>query len=82
MKDTIKAMGIGVVIGLGAMVVVQVLSNEDFQEALKSTIKLVERKTKEGVESMNEDAMLQKARLTKDPGVNQKWVEDQWDAVI
>lgn len=80
MKDTLKAMVIGVAVGLGGVVVWRVLSNEEVRASLKSGVEQVTQAASEKVSELSEEAILQKARLTGDPSGIQQRAADQWSA--
>lgn len=81
MKDTTKVAVVGAAAGLMVMLAWQLASNSDLQKKLEERITKTEGTAKRQVKQIGEEAMLQRAQMTNDLTVNQRWVENQWDAL-
>ena len=81
MKDTTKVVVTGAAAGLMLMLAWQLVSNSDLQKKLEERMSKAVGTAKRQVKQIGEDAMLQRAQMTNDPTVNQRWVENQWDAL-
>lgn len=82
MKRMVQAVGLGVVIGLAAVMVHEVIKSEEFQEAVQDGVASVKNLMKHQKEWKSEHEMLREAERTNDPKVNQQWVAEQWEAVL
>lgn len=81
MKDTTKAAMAGLATGLTVILMWHLVSHSDLQRQLNEGAgKMVERARRQ-TGQLDEKVMLKRAQLTNDPRVNQRWVEDQWDAL-
>ena len=85
----IRAVATGVVLGLGAVVIHGVVTDDAFQTAIreaveevKLAVEEVKRVTKSQKREVSEEDVLREAFETDDPKVNQAWVESQWEAVL
>lgn len=81
MKDTTKVVVTGAAAGLMLMLAWQLVSNSDLQKKLEERMSKAAGTAKRQVKQIGEGAMLQRAQMTNDPTVNQRWVENQWDAL-
>ena len=81
MKDTTKVAVAGAAAGLMLMLAWQLVSNSDLQKKLEERMSKAAGTAKRQVKQIGEEAMLQRAQMTNDPTVNQRWVENQWDAL-
>lgn len=82
MKDAAKVAMTGAVTGLALVLAWQIVSNVNMRKQLRENVSKTVGQARSRAKRFDEGAMLQRARLTNDPGVNQRWVENQWDAII
>lgn len=68
-------------VGLGAVVGFIVVTRPESIERMKNGVTDIFSTSKKKVDEMSEEAALRTARLTKNPQVNQDWVERQWESI-
>lgn len=68
-------------VGLGAVVGFIVVMRPESIERMKNGVTDIFSTSKKKVDEMSEEVALRTARLTKDPQVNQDWVERQWESI-
>ena len=81
MKNTTKAAMAGLTTGLTVILMWQLVSHSDLQRQLNESAGKMVEMARRRTGQLDEKAMLKRAELTNDPRVNQRWVEDQWDAL-
>ena len=81
MKRTLQLVGIGVVVGLGAVVVHEVLGSDEFKQAITETVQSVRHLVEDQKKKAAEKERLEPLRK-HDPEANRAWVEAQWDEVL
>lgn len=57
------------------------VTNEDLRGRLLRSAKDVYDTSKKKVDVMTEDVAMRTAQVTKNPKINQDWVEKQWESV-
>lgn len=68
-------------VGLGAVVGFVVVTRPESIERMKNGVTDIFSTSKKKVDEMSEEVALRTARLTKNPQVNQDWVERQWESI-
>ncbi|RHS39301.1 hypothetical protein [Collinsella sp. AF08-23] len=68
-------------VGLGAVVGFIVVMRPESIERMKNGVTDIFSTSKKKVDEMSEEVALRTARLTKNPQVNQDWVERQWESI-
>lgn len=68
-------------VGLGAVVGFIVVRRPESIERMKNGVTDIFSTSKKKVDEMSEEVALRTARLTKNPQVNQDWVERQWESI-
>lgn len=68
-------------VGLGAVVGFIVVTRPESIERMKNGVTDIFSTSKKKVDEMSEEVALRIARLTKNPQVNQDWVERQWESI-
>lgn len=68
-------------VGLGAVVGFIVVTRPESIERMKNGVIDIFSTSKKKVDEMSEEVALRTARLTKNPQVNQDWVERQWESI-
>lgn len=68
-------------VGLGAVVGFIVVTRPESIERMKNGVTDILSTSKKKVDEMSEEVALRTARLTKNPQVNQDWVERQWESI-
>lgn len=68
-------------VGLGAVVGFIVVTPPESIERMKNGVTDIFSTSKKKVDEMSEEVALRTARLTKNPQVNQDWVERQWESI-
>ena len=68
-------------VGLGAVVGFIVVTRPESIELMKNGVTDIFSTSKKKVDEMSEEVALRTARLTKNPQVNQDWVERQWESI-
>ena len=60
---------------------ITLVTNEDLRGRLLRSAKDVYDTSKKKVDVMTEDVAMRTAQVTKNPKINQDWVEKQWESV-
>lgn len=68
-------------VGLGAVVGFIVVTRPESIERMKNGVTDIFSTSKKKVDEMSEEVALRTARSTKNPQVNQDWVERQWESI-
>lgn len=68
-------------VGLGAVVGFIVVTRPESIERMKNGVTDIFSTSKKKVDEMSEEVALRTARLTKNPQVNQDWVESRWESI-
>lgn len=68
-------------VGLGAVVGFIIVTRPESIERMKNGVTDIFSTSKKKVDEMSEEVALRTARLTKNPQVNQDWVERQWESI-
>lgn len=68
-------------VGLGAVVGFIVVTRPESIERMKNGVTDIFSTSKKKVDEMSEEVALRTARLTKNPQVNQDWVERKWESI-
>lgn len=71
----------GLVVAAGAFIGYKVATDEEFRGRLTRGAKDMYQTSKKKVGDMTEDVALRTAQLTKNPKINQEWVENQWETL-
>ena len=80
-----KFFGIAVVVGAvvaGAAVGYKLATDSNLRERMVRNAKDALHVSKQRMDEMTEEVALKTARVTKNPKINQDWVDKQWEAVI
>ena len=76
MKRMVKAVGLGVSLGLAGVIIHEVMASEEFQRAVRETTDKV-KEVLQAKQVSSEDTAWK-----EDPQANRDWVERQWEAVL
>ena len=68
-------------VGVGAYVGYKVVTDEELRERILDMVDEVRLATHERVSGMSEEVAARRAQVTRNPKVNQDWVEQQWESV-
>lgn len=71
----------GLVVAAGAFIGYKAATDEEFRGRLTRGAKDMYQTSKKKVGDMTEDVALRTAQLTKNPKINQEWVESQWETL-
>lgn len=80
MKKYIGIFIAGVAVAAGSFLGYKVATNDELRGKIVRNAQDVLKLTKK-IDTMSEDAAIRTAKLTKNPKVNQDYVEKQWEAI-
>lgn len=80
MKKYIGIIIAGVVVAAGSFLGYKVATNDELRGKIIRNAQDVLKLTKR-IDTMSEDVTIRTAKLTKNPKVNQDYVEKQWEAI-
>lgn len=66
-------------VALGAAVGYKMATDEDLRARMKRNAKDVLHTSKQRMDEMTEEVALKAAKMTRNPKINQDWVEKQWE---
>lgn len=68
-------------VAAGVFVGYKAATDQEFRGRITRGAKDVYQTSKKKVGDMTEDVAVRTAQMTKNPKINQEWVENQWDAL-
>ena len=71
----------GVAIVAGSLVGYKIATDKELRDYLVRTLQDAFNISKRKVTGMTEDVAMRTARMTRNPKINQDWVENQWEAI-
>ena len=71
----------GVAIVAGSMVGYKIATDKELRDYLVRNLQDAFNISKRKVTGMTEDVAMRTARMTRNPKINQDWVENQWEAI-
>lgn len=80
-----KLFGFAAVVGavaLGAVVGYKIATDEDLRTHMKQNAQDIFHASKQRMDEMTEEVALKTAKMTKNPKINQDWVEKQWEGIL
>ncbi len=80
MKKYIGIIIAGVAVAAGSFLGYKVATNDELRGKIVRNVQDVLKLTKK-IDTMSEDVAIRTAKLTKNPKVNQDYVEKQWEAI-
>ena len=80
MKKYIGIIIAGVAVAAGSFLGYKVATNDELRGKIVRNAQDVLKLTKK-IDTMSEDVAIRTAKLTKNPKVNQEYVEKQWEAI-
>lgn len=80
MKKYIGIIIVGVAVAAGSFLGYKVATNDELRGKIVRNAQDVLKLTKK-IDTMSEDVAIRTAKLTKNPKVNQDYVEKQWEAI-
>lgn len=80
MKKYIGIIIAGVAVAVGSFLGYKVATNDELRGKIVRNAQDVLKLTKK-IDTMSEDVAIRTAKLTKNPKVNQDYVEKQWEAI-
>lgn len=80
MKKYIGIIIAGVAVAAGSFLGYKVATNDELRRKIVRNAQDVLKLTKK-IDTMSEDVAIRTAKLTKNPKVNQDYVEKQWEAI-
>lgn len=82
MRKVATALAVGgVAIVAGSLVGYKIATDKEFRDYLVRNLQDAFNISKRKVTSMTEDVAMRTARMTRNPKINQDWVENQWEAI-
>lgn len=66
---------------IAAAATYMLLRNEDVRSRLQEKIRTTFQSSRDRVSTMSEEVALKTAKMTRNPKINQDWVERQWKSV-
>lgn len=78
MNKTSLFIGVTTAIAVTGVTAYVLIKNKDLREKAQDFISRVMQTSIDSVNEMTEEAALKTARATKNPKINQTWVENQW----
>lgn len=55
--------------------------NQKVQQVVSGLVKSAVGESAQKAQAMSEEMMMRRAKITNNPEINQRWVEQQWDAL-
>ena len=71
----------GVAIVAGSLVGYKIATDKELRDYLVRNLQDAFNISKRKVTGMTEDVAMSTARMTRNPKINQDWVENQWEAI-
>ncbi|WP_239452439.1 hypothetical protein [Collinsella intestinalis] len=71
----------GVAIVAGSLVGYKIATDKELRDYLVRNLQDAFNISKRKVTGMTEDVAMRTARMTRNPKINQDWVENQWEAI-
>lgn len=68
-------------IALGVIAGYKVTTDAELRNKLQRTARGAYASSRQRMDTMSEEVALRTAKVTKNPRINQEWVEHQWDAL-
>lgn len=85
MKLNVSAVALGIIggtaIALGAAIGYKLATDDDLRNTIVQSVREAVGAVYKNAADMSEDVALRTAQLTKNPKVNQDWVEHQWESI-
>ena len=82
MRKVATALAVGgVAIVAGSMVGYKIATDKELRDYLVRNLQDAFNISKRKVTGMTEDVAMRTARMTRNPKINQDWVENQWEAI-
>ena len=82
MKKLFGFTAVIVAIVLGAAAGYKVATDKDLRSRVKRNAQDIFQTSKQRVDEMTEEVALKTAKMTKNPKINQDWVEKQWEGIL
>lgn len=80
-KNVTSFVVLGVALIAGSLAGYAIATNPELVGRIKREAKGMLDTSRKRMDEMSEDMALKKAKLTRNPKVNQDWVENQWEAL-
>ena len=68
-------------IAAGSFIAFRLVTDKPLRERIRRNARDVFDTSRRAVSGMSEDVALRTAQMTKNPRINQEWVEHQWETV-
>lgn len=82
MRKVATALAVGgVAIVAGSLVGYKIATDKELRDYLVRNLQDAFNISKRKVTGMTEDVAMRTARMTRNPKINQDWVENQWEAI-
>lgn len=82
MRKVATALAVGgVAIVAGSLVGYKIATDKELRDYLVRNLQDAFNISKRKVTGMTEDVAMRTARITRNPKINQDWVENQWEAI-
>lgn len=82
MRKVAAALAVGgVAIVAGSLVGYKIATDKELRDYLVRNLQDAFNISKRKVTGMTEDVAMRTARMTRNPKINQDWVENQWEAI-
>lgn len=82
MKRFFSVVAVVSAVAAGAAVGYKIATDSKLRERVIRNAKDAVHVSKQRMDEMTEEVALKTARMTKNPKINQDWVDRQWDAVL
>lgn len=66
-------------VALGTAVGYKLATDDDLRTQMKRNVRDIFHASKQRVDEMTEEVALKTAKMTKNPKINQDWVDKQWE---
>lgn len=80
-KKIFGFIALGATIAAGTFAGYKVATDDELRQKLLRGAQDVFETSKKAVTEMSEDVALKTAKMTKNPKINQDWVENQWESI-
>lgn len=71
----------GAAVAIGSFAGYKIATDKELREYLLRNVQDAFNISKRKVAGMTEDVAMRTARMTRNPKINQDWVENQWEAI-
>ncbi|AEB07891.1 hypothetical protein Corgl_1796 [Coriobacterium glomerans PW2] len=80
-RNIAKGILVGAAIAAGSYIGYHIIGDEEFRSSVADSFQRARASSQQKLDAFNEDVALKRAKVTRNPGVNQGWVEKQWHEI-